>query len=1339
MKPRLLLSLVLLTLAALAAAAWVGGWGPWALSGASLAVVLALAWLPRGRRRVLAGGGVLVLVISAAFLAEWDLHRFSSQWPDTLDRWEQDVQETLAEELDGLLQVGERVVERLAGSWDELAPAPGSPVLSGLVEPGVDAVAVFGPAGDLRAWEGTHQGPFPEQARRGVERYLYIEGALFGYLYVAQPLPDDEGIAVSASLLRADLPPGLAEGLTDFSSRFLRSEGARIRISRPDRVEGESVWDLRWEDRVLLSVTVDPLSEGDALERRAVQWQRFVTLGILLAWLLLLLGSGRQVPDRTLLSLGLLGVLFLVPLGRLLGMPELFSPTGLLLPVRPSVTLGDLLVVGSAAVLVSGIFASPRLARIPSPAAAIGGALGAVAILMLLAAGTSRELLAEGTWGWVGFQGAGVLLVGLVFVLTLLTGKTSASRIGRGSLLVGLVLALLLTGLAVARVRTGPDLTLWAALLWAVPLWFVIRALPWEPEWGMGALRVVLGLTLAASLVLPWAWSMRVEAQKLAAEERIERLGTRADSFLEFLLLRAGEEAVALAGTGRNAVEILYGAWVRSGLAEEDVPLWLTVWSPDGRPQEELRIGVAEERPAMPLDLLERAILDGQVGLRRFDLADMHYVAVAPLARSAAISITVPPRRSIAGPAPLGPLFSPARARPDPLVLIPLMPGELPGTTDGVEWIRTPEGWQGELHLVYPDEVYHAHYTLELPGFLLLVARGTLLFLLFAVPTLLLWTLGARLGRGSREPGSPGLQLWINSFRGKVTIALFIFFLIPSLGFGTMAYRTLAGAAVRTAETLAERAVEEAAGWYDELGGAMDVLARRTGSDLLLYARGELVAGSLEELVDLGLYQGWLPAPIYGQMAAGEDLIAATTATLGGWEYVIAYRRIQGGQVLAAPAPLQAGATALRQREIADLLGFTLVLGAGLSVLLSLLVGRALTRPIQTLQVASERVGAGNMGVHLPEDRTDEFGAVFSAFNRMVDRLSHTRRALIRSSRRTRAIVEEVATGVVALDPAGRVILANPRAEELLGVPLEMNEPLPAGEEGDAAQALSHWVQIYLRDGLREASTDLQVGSRRLRVRARRVSRRGPPGGVVVSLEDVTDELRTERILAWGEMARQVAHEVKNPLTPIKLGIQHIRRAWEDERSDFGPILDRNVEAILTEIDRLSAIASGFSRYGAPSPPGSGEVKPVEVGRVVEEILTLYQAGDGPIRFRANGLDGLPEARARSGELKEVLVNLLENARAALPGKGTVTIQGQQGDGELLISVRDDGAGIPGEVLHRIFDPYFSTQSGGSGLGLAIVRRLVEGWGGRTWAESEEGGGAVVTFTVPLWDENPAA
>ncbi|TVR64427.1 MAG: HAMP domain-containing protein [Gemmatimonadales bacterium] len=1344
MNARSLLLPLCLLASTLAGAMWIGGGGAAWLAVAAILAVLGLLGMTRGAAGPsgLPGALVPVLLLGAVilgFAATGDLSRFSQGWDERVESWEEDIQRRLANELDGLLTRAEAASNAGALRWRQ--GEQGALLSPDVLRDGIQAVMIFDVQGQLRSWVGTHQGPVPAAARFGEARYLYREGAIFGYLYVSQTLPGGDGSAVAAALLRADLPPGLDEDLQDFTSRFERAHGAEIVVSRADRVEGPGVWDLRWDDEVLFSVNLEPLSEADALESRARWWERGMTLGLATAWLLLLMGGAPGGASRLVAGLGVFPLLMLLPLGRLLGAPQLFSPGGVLLPVPVELTLGHILVLALAGVFLVGAVMPTRAARLP-PWVSVGLTIMALlAFLWAMASGASAALLAEGELGWVTFVWVASLAAGLLFNLTFhLSGRDRSREVEPVRLVLALVTGLTLVGVGAALVRVGPGIPLWAILLFAIPLFFLITGLPRRVDRGGRLLVLLATLALGAGAVLPWGWSLRVEGRMALAEEQMERLGTPPDPFLEFLLLRAGEEARAMVGTGRNPVEALYGIWTRSGLAREDVPVWLTVWTPDGRAQEELRIGVEGERPPIPMDLVQDAVVGGDLRLRRYDLPNMHYVAVIHLSRGAFISMVVPPRRTLATPSPLGPLFSPARGERDPLVLIPFLPGEPASGVQEVRWIRTAEGWQGELDLFYPDEVVHAHYRVPLPGPLLVTARGTLLLLLVLGTGALVWVLGHRSGSSERWMSAP-VATWFGSFRGRVTLTLFAFFLIPTLGFGALAWQTLSAAAGRTAETLAERAAEEAAGWFGEVGGAMDVLARRAGSDLLLYERGELVRGSVPELVDLGLYQGWLPADIHGRMVGGEELVTSTRATLGGVEYVVAFRRIEGGQVLGAPAPLQAGATALRQRDVADLIAFAGVAGAGLSILLSLLVGRALTRPIQTLQVASERVGAGNMGVHLPEDRQDEFGAVFGAFNRMVDRLGSTRRALMRSSRRTRAIMEEVATGVLALDPQGRVILANPRAEELLGVSLERGEPLPRSPQPeDLRTALALWVQAYIRDDLPASTTEFQAGDRRIRARARRVSRRGPPGGTVLSLEDVTDELRTERILAWGEMARQVAHEVKNPLTPIKLGVQHVRRAWLDGRPDFDEILERNVEAILTEIDRLAGIAAGFSRFGAPEEATSQPLQPVDAAAVVEEVMGLYRAGEGPVSVELEPPSALPPVRARPGELKEVLVNLLENARAALPSGGVVRVSlipSREVAGGVEIEVRDNGVGIPPDLLPRIFEPHFSTRSAGGGLGLAIVRRLVESWGGTVRAESLEGSGTAMIICVPPWEGPP--
>jgi two-component system, NtrC family, nitrogen regulation sensor histidine kinase NtrY len=1329
-----LLPAALLYLAALLVAVWAGGGGPLFLVGSSvagLAFVLLMRRDPGPRR--LPGLSVFVLAaVALGFGAEGHLARISATWDARDQAREAEVTERLSGELDALLLAGEEAAARLAALHDPEVGRLRAPIPLELVADGVDAVAVFGPGGDLIAWEGNHQGPVPREARLGLSPYIYHESALFGYLYVTRPLVDGTGTAVSASLLRSDLPATLEGARTDFVSRFAASTSARIDVGREDRVEGEAAWGLTWEREILFSVSVLSGSEAELRHRVSVRWRWAVTVLLLLLWV----GTARATRDvrggRTLAAVSLAALALALPLGLLAGEGRLFSPADLLLPGPLSLTLGDVLLLGAAGVLLLGFVAPsrfPSIPRVPAAGAAIGGVLAGWGLLWLFGRSASRDLLIGPEFLWVLFQGAAFLLVSLAWAVAVQAGRRKGGPTRPGWILGAAAAALAAGGIGAALVRTGGA---WPTLLplgWIVPLLILVGAFGADQGWRDAMLRWVGVGVLSSTLVLPWAWGTRVEARVADAEDRIERLGTRSDPYLEFLLLRTGEEARDLSLAGRNPVEVLYGAWAGSGLAREGVPVWLTWWSPEGFAQEELRIGVSTPRPPIPADLRMAALIEGEIRLIREDLADTHYLVAAPLSRGATLTAVVPPRRGFSGDSPLGPLFSPARSDPDPVTLVPLLPGEIEVPVGGVRWTLTDDAWLGEVPLTFPDQVYLVQYAVTLPRPTLVLTRGTLLLLASVATLLLLWSGGRRLAFPGPVP-LPRVAAALTSFRGRVTLALFAFFLIPTFLFGMLSYRTLAGASLRTAETLAARAAEGAASGFADTGGAMDLLAARVGSDLLLYEGGQLVGSSQRELVELGLYQGWIPPAVHQALTDGSGMLTTSTASLGGWEYVVAYRRMPGGQVLAAPAALQAGATAVRQREVADLLAFSLVLGGGLSVLLALLVGRALSRPIQTLQIASERVGSGNMGVHLPTDRTDEFGAVFGAFNRMVDRLARTRRALVRSSRRTRAIVEEVATGIVAVDAQGRITLANPRAEALLGVPLARNQrvPAPAGAEADGDADLAGWVEEYLRDGVAEAGTEFTLGGRRIRLRARRITGSRAPAGAVLAIEDVTDELRTERILAWGEMAQQVAHEVKNPLTPIKLGIQHIRRAWTDRRPDYDEILDRNVAAILTEIDRLAAISSSFSRFAAPAAGDGGPLEPVELGGVIDEVMALYAAGEGPVRFKAALQPGLRVVQARPDELKEVLVNLLENARAALPEGGTVRVEAEASGDGLLVRVRDDGTGIPSELMPRIFEPHFSTRSTGAGLGLAIVRRLVESWGGWVEADSREGEGTTVAI-----------
>ncbi len=220
---------------------------------------------------------------------------------------------------------------------------------------------------------------------------------------------------------------------------------------------------------------------------------------------------------------------------------------------------------------------------------------------------------------------------------------------------------------------------------------------------------------------------------------------------------------------------------------------------------------------------------------------------------------------------------------------------------------------------------------------------------------------------------------------------------------------------------------------------------------------------------------------------------------------------------------------------------------------------------------------------------------------------------------------------------------------------------------------------------------------------------------------------RAERVLAWGEMARQVAHEIKNPLTPIRLGVQHLRRARSDPRQNFDTVLNENVRRILAEIDRLDEIARSFSRYGS-APADLPPAVDIDVAAVVKDVVALEQMGDRKVKWQLRGADRPAWALARKDEMRDVLLNVFENARLA--GARHVDITLREEDRRVTIETRDDGSGIPTAVLPRIFEPHFSTRTTGSGLGLAVTRRLIEAWGGEIGITSEEGKGTRVLILL---------
>ncbi|HEU4563279.1 MAG TPA: ATP-binding protein, partial [Gemmatimonadaceae bacterium] len=564
-------------------------------------------------------------------------------------------------------------------------------------------------------------------------------------------------------------------------------------------------------------------------------------------------------------------------------------------------------------------------------------------------------------------------------------------------------------------------------------------------------------------------------------------------------------------------------------------------------------------------------------------------------------------------------------------------------------------------------------------------------------------------------------QRWGESYRLRLTLALFAFFVIPAAVFAAWSWRQLQEGDLQSRELLVRETLRQATP-ADTVAAAAG--APPSGMPLLAYVNGVLRPDGRPLLELLAPTGRFMPPPIHERLDLATEVETSALEHVGDERLLFGYRVVSAADgerlVLAAPAPGSEEALDRRRHDLGVLVMFATVLGAFGALWLSGVAARSLAEPIGRLRGAALALAEGNLEPPLPPRPPAEFVPVFSAFRRMARDIRESRAALEEAERRTSAVLRNVASGVIAVDEEGLVVLANPRAERLLGRGIAPRAPLASAMPAELGTRLAR----FLAEDSAEEELDLTLEQRPLHARLTRLAR---GAGAVLTLDDVTELARAQRVLAWGEMARQVAHEIKNPLTPIRLGVQHLRRARADARADFDEILDRNVARILAEIDRLDQIARSFSRYGmAPAerqPPAA-----TDVAAVTRDVVELERLGRDGVHWRLAGTDTPRAALAREDELREVLLNILENARLAGAREVAVRVAGD--DGRVLIEVEDDGHGIPAHLLPRIFEPHFSTRTSGSGLGLAISRQMIEGWGGEITIRSEAGTGTVVRIAL---------
>ncbi|KAA0252456.1 MAG: HAMP domain-containing protein [Acidobacteria bacterium] len=446
-------------------------------------------------------------------------------------------------------------------------------------------------------------------------------------------------------------------------------------------------------------------------------------------------------------------------------------------------------------------------------------------------------------------------------------------------------------------------------------------------------------------------------------------------------------------------------------------------------------------------------------------------------------------------------------------------------------------------------------------------------------------------------------------------------------------------------------------------------------------------------------------------------------------------------------AMLQAERASLKAVQVLFflLLAFVVLLAA---VWIGLLLARRVTRPIGALAASARRVGAGDFDVRVAVEGEDEIGALGSAFNSMTGELKASRERLVSANaemaaanrrlaeerQRIRAILAHLGAGVLAFsaDPApevsrARLLALNDAARGLLRLPGSEEPPDLCSLLAPAwlAPLREFLCRAFSAASLREATLTLvPPGEKEGLVLEARVA--GVPGSEevqpawVVTLEDTTALVRAERAAAWEEAARRMAHEIKNPLTPIRLAAERMARKARAARQATPvatePVLsavEEGAAAIVEEVRTLSGLVDAFGHF-ARLP--AADLKPTDLGAIVQQVVTLFSASPG-VRVTSEVPAGLPEVQADAEQLKRALLNLVDNAVAASQPRGAVVVTASVEGSAARLTVADDGPGIPPEDRDRVFDPAFSTKPRGTGLGLSITARIAAEHRGRVWVE----------------------
>ena len=514
------------------------------------------------------------------------------------------------------------------------------------------------------------------------------------------------------------------------------------------------------------------------------------------------------------------------------------------------------------------------------------------------------------------------------------------------------------------------------------------------------------------------------------------------------------------------------------------------------------------------------------------------------------------------------------------------------------------------------------------------------------------------------------------------------------------------------------------------------------------------------------------------QLRRGRPYVSLDTDSVGGY-LIRAAAPIEdnsaGQRVLIAlyPVPLQLSQLAdTVQRSLSSYahlvqirqpLKTTFVLILSFVVLMSLIAAvygaffaaQRLVQPVQDLIAGTRAVAKGNYDTRLPLPGRDELGFLVTSFNDMTKRLGRAREETRRSQQAVEAeraglavILARLSTGVVSLEPDLKVRTANQAASAILGVDLEAAIGKPFDESISDTALFTQFLGA-IKQRLRPEQLDWREQIELLSESGKHVlmcactalpNEAGGAAGVVLVFDDITTLLQAQRDAAWGEVARRLAHEIKNPLTPIQLSAERMRRKFLGQmNAQDAQILERATHTIVAQVDAMKQMVNAFSEYArAPDMHFSR----FDLNQLITEVVDLYRVQDSSAEMKMQLNPNLPLISADRMRIRQILNNLVTNSLEALEGRAGARIvfetqvadDGQKQGSSVSIVVTDNGPGFQRDLIGTVFDPYVTSKPKGTGLGLAIVKKIVEEHGGRIEADNQRSGGARVRILLPLGD-----